>query len=62
MSVILGLFFILDLFACYVYTTNRTCRSACTEHAEVAELADAHDSNSCSLGSEGSIPSFGTAL
>ena len=28
-------------------------------HAEVAELADAHDSKSCSFGSEGSIPSFG---
>ena len=28
--------------------------------AEVAELADAHDSNSCSFGIEGSIPSFGT--
>ena len=27
--------------------------------AEVAELADAHDSNSCSFGSVGSIPSFG---
>jgi len=26
----------------------------------VAELVDAHDSNSCSFGSEGSIPSFGT--
>ncbi len=30
--------------------------------AEVAELADAHDSNSCSFGSEGSIPSFGTNI
>lgn len=28
--------------------------------AKVAELVDAHDSNSCSFGSEGSIPSFGT--
>ena len=28
--------------------------------AEVAELVDAHDSKSCSLGSEGSSPSFGT--
>jgi hypothetical protein len=28
-------------------------------HAEVAELADAHDSNSCSYGSVGSIPTFG---
>ena len=28
--------------------------------AEVAELVDAHDSKSCSFGSEGSIPSFGT--
>ena len=27
--------------------------------AEVAELADAHDSNSCSFGSVGSIPTFG---
>jgi hypothetical protein len=27
--------------------------------AEVAELADAHDSNSCSLGIVGSIPTFG---
>jgi hypothetical protein len=26
----------------------------------VAELADAHDSKSCSFGNEGSIPSFGT--
>ena len=26
----------------------------------MAELVDAHDSNSCSFGSEGSIPSFGT--
>jgi hypothetical protein len=28
--------------------------------AEVAELADAHDSKSCPFGDEGSIPSFGT--
>ena len=28
--------------------------------AEVAELADAHDSKSCSFGSVGSIPTFGT--
>jgi hypothetical protein len=28
--------------------------------AEVAEQADAHDSNSCSFGSVGSIPTFGT--
>lgn len=28
--------------------------------AEVAELADAHDSNSCALGHVGSIPTFGT--
>ena len=28
--------------------------------AEVAELVDAHDSKSCSVRSEGSIPSFGT--
>ena len=28
--------------------------------AEVAELVDAHDSKSCSFGSEGSIPSLGT--
>ena len=28
--------------------------------AEVAEQADAHDSKSCSLGSVGSIPTFGT--
>ncbi len=27
--------------------------------AEVAEQADAHDSKSCSLGSVGSIPTFG---
>ena len=27
--------------------------------AEVAEQADAHDSNSCSFGSVGSIPTFG---
>ena len=30
------------------------------QYAEVAELADAHDSNSCSLGIVGSIPTFGT--
>ena len=30
--------------------------------AEVAEQADAHDSNSCSFGSVGSIPTFGTFL
>ena len=29
-------------------------------NAEVAELADAHDSKSCSLGIVGSIPTFGT--
>lgn len=29
-------------------------------HAEVAEQADAHDSKSCSFGSVGSIPTFGT--
>jgi hypothetical protein len=28
--------------------------------AEVAEQADAHDSKSCSFGSVGSIPTFGT--
>ena len=28
----------------------------------MAELVDAHDSKSCSFGSEGSIPSFGTEL
>jgi hypothetical protein len=28
-------------------------------YAEVAEQADAHDSNSCSFGSVGSIPTFG---
>jgi hypothetical protein len=28
-------------------------------NAEVAEQADAHDSKSCSLGSVGSIPTFG---
>ena len=27
----------------------------------MAELADAHDSNSCSFGSVGSIPTFGTS-
>ena len=31
-------------------------------NAEVAEQADAHDSNSCSFGSVGSIPTFGTYL
>jgi hypothetical protein len=33
-------------------------------HAGVAELADAHDSKSCSFGNVGSIPTFGisTAL
>ena len=30
-------------------------------YAEVAELADAHDSNSCSVRSVGSIPTFGTS-
>ena len=30
--------------------------------AEVAEQADAHDSNSCSFGSVGSIPTFGIIL
>ena len=29
-------------------------------NAEVAELVDAHDSKSCSFGSVGSIPTFGT--
>ena len=29
-------------------------------NAEVAELVDAHDSNSCALGRVGSIPTFGT--
>ena len=29
-------------------------------HAKVAELVDAHDSKSCSFGSVGSIPTFGT--
>ena len=29
-------------------------------HAGVAELADAHDSKSCSFGSVGSIPTTGT--
>ena len=28
-------------------------------HAGVAELADAHDSKSCSFGNVGSIPTFG---
>ncbi len=28
--------------------------------AEVAELVDAHDSNSCVFGRVGSIPTFGT--
>ena len=28
--------------------------------AKVAELVDAHDSKSCSFGSVGSIPTFGT--
>ncbi len=46
--------FILDLFAWSVYTSLAI--------AEVAELADAHDSNSCSARSVGSIPTFGTAL
>ena len=32
---------------------------ALKKEAEVAELADAHDSNSCSFGSVGSIPTFG---
>ena len=31
-----------------------------THQAEVAELADAHDSKSCSFGSVGSTPTFGT--
>ncbi len=30
------------------------------KQAEVAELADAHDSKSCSFGNVGSIPTFGT--
>ena len=30
------------------------------KHAKVAELVDAHDSKSCSFGSVGSIPTFGT--
>ncbi len=30
--------------------------------AKVAELVDAHDSKSCSFGSVGSIPTFGTSL
>ena len=36
--------------------------TSCTlsSRAEVAEQADAHDSNSCSFGSVGSIPTFGT--
>ena len=29
-------------------------------NAEVAELVDAHDSNSCAFGRVGSIPTFGT--
>jgi hypothetical protein len=29
-------------------------------YAEVVELADAHDSKSCSFGSVGSTPTFGT--
>ena len=32
----------------------------CYTFAGVAELADAHDSKSCSLGNVGSIPTFGT--
>ena len=32
----------------------------CLHFAKVAELVDAHDSKSCSLGSVGSIPTFGT--
>ena len=32
----------------------------CHTLAGVAELADAHDSKSCSLGNVGSIPTFGT--
>ena len=32
------------------------------ELAEVAELVDAHDSKSCGLFHEGSIPSFGTNI
>ncbi len=31
----------------------------CYTFAGVAELADAHDSKSCSLGNVGSIPTFG---
>jgi len=30
--------------------------------AEMAELVDAHDSKSCSFGSVGSIPTFGTKM
>jgi hypothetical protein len=33
-----------------------------TIHAEVAELADAHDSKSCSVRSVGSTPTFGTII
>ena len=34
----------------------------CLHFAKVAELVDAHDSKSCSFGSVGSIPTFGTTI
>lgn len=43
-----------DRFSAMFYTPARI-----NKRAEVAELADAHDSNSCSLRSVGSIPTFG---
>jgi hypothetical protein len=35
-------------------------RYTCFRDAGVAELADAHDSKSCTFGYVGSIPTFGT--
>ena len=40
----------------YVYRTDGTVQQI----AEVAELADAHDSNSCGVTRVGSSPTFGT--
>ena len=46
--------------AVQVFVIIKILSAVCRRPAEVAELADAHDSKSCSFGSVGSIPTFGT--
>lgn len=54
--------FVFDDFTRYQYTVPTSQLQICHNYAEVAELADAHDSNSCGAIHVGSIPTFGTRL